>query len=321
MIQKKCLYCNNEFQVSNYRRDSASFCSTKCYNLHRAKQAYYKICPICKVKFINSRKTRNKKYCSQKCQTKARRKYDYKDKICSFCGKKFKFNPKNPNQEFCNNICNTKNRAYQVNENFFKKIDSEGKAYLLGAFFSDGNIAKNKNYISISSNDKDLIKTFKKLIKTNHPIYCYKKSFSLILCNKTLKESLIKLGLMPAKSYHELSIPNLSKKLIRHFIRGVYDGDGSYYLSSHENKYTYLYASLSCNSLNFSNQIKKLLEKELNINFHKVRLDKKPMQHQCYQLRLSRQQDVKKFINYLYKDSNYCLKRKYDLIKKFYGKI
>lgn len=43
-----------------------------------------------------------------------------------------------------------------VNENFFKKIDSEIKAYLLGYFIADGNINSNLKRIELGCSINDL---------------------------------------------------------------------------------------------------------------------------------------------------------------------
>lgn len=319
MITKICKFCLKKFQVYDYRKKSAGFCCAKCYNSYRKENAYKKICPQCNKKFITHRPTRNRKYCNKTCSQNAQRKHDYKDKICKLCKKSFKFNPKNPNQIFCNHQCNVKSRAYKVDDTFFNKINTEGKAYFLGLMFSDGNISSKSNHINISSNDKNLIKTCKKLLKTNSPIHCYKNSFSLIISNSNLHRSLESLGVLKRKSWKELSVPTISSNLIRHFIRGVYDGDGSFYLDKRQNnKYIYLCTSLSCGSRQFTNQLKKILEHKLKISFHKIRFDDKKNETGSWQLRLSRQADVKKFTNYLYQNCNYYLKRKYNFIRNFY---
>lgn len=315
MIEKECQFCSKRFQAHNYRKESANFCSVKCYNVYREIRAYQKICPRCGKKFINTRETRNQKYCGKECS----RKYNYADKICPICQKSFKFSPKNHEQIFCSNQCSQKNRAYKIDETFFDCINSEGKAYFLGLMFSDGNISGKNNKINISSNDKDLIQTCKKLLKADNPIYHYKNSFLLTIGNYNLHKSLNNLGVLPRKSWKELSIPPIPKKMIRHFVRGFYDGDGCFFLDKRQNnKYIYLCASLSCRSYQFSQQIKEMLEKRLNISFHKLRFDSKGENKGSYQLCLSRKADVKKFTKYLYRNSNYYLKRKHNIVKKFY---
>jgi len=323
MIKKICQSCSKEFYIHNYRESAAHFCSSICYNSSRKNAAYQRICPQCGGEFINQRETRNRKYCGEKCLSEARCKYNRDDKICPTCKSTFGYSSKNPHQIFCSNQCNIKSRAYGVDENFFDKIDSEGKAYLLGIIFSDGSVSSKSNHINISSNDRDMIEACRKLLKTTSPIHQYENYFCLIISNQNLRNSLINLGVIPRKGWKELSIPSIPKKLIRHFLRGMYDGDGSFYLDKRENnRYVYLCSSLSSASYQFSQEIKNTLEEQLNISFHKIRFDSKGDGKGSYQLRLSRKEDVKKFVNYLYRNSSYFLKRKYVFVKDFYhGKI
>jgi len=323
MIKKICQSCSKEFYIHNYRESAARFCSLACYNSFRKNAAYQKICLQCNEEFVNKRETRNRKYCGEKCSSKARRKYNRDDKICPTCKSVFGYRSRNPHQIFCSNQCNIKSRAYKVNGKFFDKIDSEGKAYLLGIIFSDGSVSSKSNHINISSNDRDMIETCRKLLETTSPIHQYKNYFCLIISNQNLRNSLINLGVMPRKSWKELSIPLIPEKLIRHFLRGMYDGDGSFYLDKREsNRYIYLCSALSSASYQFSKEIKSMLEKQLKITFHKIRFDDRGGGKGSYQLRLFRKEDVKKFVDYLYRNSNYFLKRKYIFVKNFYhGKI
>lgn len=318
---KICAFCSKEFKVFNYREKLAHFCSTDCYNQYRRNNAYRpKICPFCKIKFSINRKTRFYKYCSNKCSMLGRRKYEHFEKTCPTCKKTFSFNSKNPQQIFCSQQCNAKNKAYEVDEKFFSQINSEGKAYLLGLMFSDGNISSKGNYINFSSNDKSLVKIAKKLLKSKSPIHHYESSFSLIISNQKLHSDLNKLGVLKRKSWQELSLPKIPKKLLSHFIRGLHDGDGCFYLSNPQRKYSYLCSSLTCGSQQFLTQIKDLIEKKLKISFHKIRFDRKKNNKGSYQLHLTRKNDIQKFIKYLYQNSHYCLNRKYKITEQFYGR-
>lgn len=337
MIKKICDFCAKTFLVHPYREKIAHFCSKTCYNNQRKKSAYkVKTCPFCKKEFAPNRNTRQNKYCGKECNILGRRKYLMEDervkwtdnkrikiykwrgeKICIYCKKRFKYTSKNIHQKYCSVICQVKSRAYRVDESFFNKIDSEGKAYLLGLIFSDGNISSKKYYFNISSIDQKLIKTCKKLLKTNKPIYHYQNSFFLIIGNKNLHNSLKKLGLLERKSWKEYSIPLISKNLRWHFLRGIFDGDGSFYIDD-RGKYKYLCASFSCGSRRFLQEIKEWLER-CNIKTHNIRFDRKPNDKGCWQLRIASKEDIKKFTDYLYKNSNYFLDRKYEIVKSFYG--
>ena len=318
MIEKTCNFCFKKFNVHPYRELTAHFCSAKCYNTYRTNLAYPKrVCPQCKKEFSIGRETRYRKYCSQKCANLAQRRYSREVKICPYCGKKFKYNPKNPHQKYCSVICQIKSRGYKVDENFFNIINSESKAYLLGLIFSDGNISSRKSYINISSKDRELIKTCKKILNTNRPIYHYQNSFSLTIGNQNLYNSLVRLGVLKRKSWKEYSIPEIPQNLLWHFLRGVFDGDGSFYIDDRE-KWKYLCASFSCNSKRFLQEIKCRLGKQ-GIKTANIRFDRKPNDKGSWQLRINCKKAIKKFTDYLYKNSNYFLSRKHKIVKTFYG--
>ncbi|WP_426350099.1 hypothetical protein ACPWSR_02385 [Alloiococcus sp. CFN-8] len=119
------------------------------------------------------------------------------------------------------------------NETFFNKIDTEEKAYFLGWLMADGNISIINNQYSIKIHialrDRELIDKFIEAIgsknKTKikdgtHP------SYYISLTSRHMCEALINLGVMPNKTGKEKFPIAIPDNLKRHFIRGVFDGDG-----------------------------------------------------------------------------------------------
>jgi intein/homing endonuclease len=138
-----------------------------------------------------------------------------------------------------NNIVN-KNAAFYstktINNNFFKTIDTEDKAYILGFLFADGNIDKNRNRISITvkESDIDILEKIKIAMDSKSIIskgFCKKLnkySHKLSFTSELIKKDLINLGCVPCKSLI-LKFPTkdqVPEHLIHHFIRGYFDGDG-----------------------------------------------------------------------------------------------
>jgi len=318
MIKKTCIFCKKEFFVHEYRKITANFCSKKCYNNYRKNLTYpEKTCPKCNKNFSIKRETRHKKYCSAECANLAKRKYEPRDKICEKCGKTIKYSSKNPKQKFCSVLCQIDSRAYHVNENFFRNINSEGKAYVLGLIFSDGSISSKKFYTNISSTDRSILEICKKLLNADTPIHHYKNCFSLIIGNRGIHKSLIALGVLQRKSWKEYSLPAVSPNFMRHFLRGFFDGDGSFFIDRRE-KNNYLCASFACNSKTFLEEVKSCLLKN-NIEPQIIRYDKKDNNTGSWQLRIAKKNSVKNFTDFLYKNSKYFLNRKYNIVKKFYG--
>ena len=128
----------------------------------------------------------------------------------------------------------------EFNEYAFDTIDTEEKAYWLGFIFADGYIATSSNNFEISLKEEDKTHLEKFNIFMKGPVN--KVKIGKVRCgntickrcrwgsrNKHLKEVLISYGCVPQKSLI-LQFPDSSifksSDLIRHFIRGYWDGDG-----------------------------------------------------------------------------------------------
>lgn len=115
------------------------------------------------------------------------------------------------------------------NDSFFNKLN-ELSAYWAGFIAADGNLFLKNKLISIGLSLKDIshIKKFKLAIKSNAAISIVKSNNSARICFRSEKiyEDLEKMGIGPNKSL-TISIVKVPENLINHFIRGVYDGDGS----------------------------------------------------------------------------------------------
>lgn len=85
-----CIECGKEFKVRPYLKDTAKFCSIECKNNHmKQKRGEWitKICPSCGKSF-ETLKSKNKKYCSQKCNKERNEKYMVYN--CDCCGKEMR---------------------------------------------------------------------------------------------------------------------------------------------------------------------------------------------------------------------------------------
>lgn len=122
----------------------------------------------------------------------------------------------------------------KCNEHFFQIIDSEEKAYWLGFLYADGNLFDGKQkglQICLSSLDKDHLECFSKTIQNEYSIgtYNYKNEVvQLRIPSEKMFYDLINCGCFPRKTFliQPPSESILNEKLIRHFIRGYFDGDG-----------------------------------------------------------------------------------------------
>lgn len=129
-------------------------------------------------------------------------------------------------------------RAYAAR--IFDLIDTEQKAYWLGLFYADGHVSSNDNTISLAlkESDKNHVERFRDFVHMNENAIQKKirkldgkeyVSYSFSFANKATHDALVRLG-CPSRKTFILKFPDESivpKHLMRHFVRGYYDGDGS----------------------------------------------------------------------------------------------
>lgn len=215
-------------------------------------------------------------------------------------------------------------RKYSIDETFFETIDCEIKAYLLGFFYADGCIYSNDRIgLSLQAEDVYIINLFRDCISPDsyirdhiysNGVKCRKPQKMWRVNSKQLVTSLYKLGLTQRKTLNPLiELPLIDDKFIHHFIRGYFDGDGSVGRREHHSKY-------HLNRVNFSGTWKKLFEQVKQLlheqGLKNIRItEKQGVTCKYYSLDIDSNIDSDLFFDYIYKDANFFLERKY---KKFY---
>jgi len=210
---------------------------------------------------------------------------------------------------------------YSVDEEFFKIINTQEKAYVLGWMYSDGNICANKSFrISIHVKDEEILHKIRKILKYEGPIKHIKTKkvncgdqVSLVISRKTMVNDLINLGCYNNKSLI-LKLPTFDlvpQELFYHFLRGYFDGDGGVHITK-SNKIGYVgitgsYCFITSLSEFLVNYSPKIYASNKNIQQDKC----------AHTLRITKQENIIPFINCLYKDANIYLDRKYQLIRTF----
>lgn len=129
-------------------------------------------------------------------------------------------------------------KRYTVNHDYFSEVDTEDKAYFLGFMYADGYNSSNRNQIKLKlkTEDKYILEKFASYLTTGQtpPIYQEKGSdtCSLQVSSNQLCQDLKKWGCGEAKA-HTLTFPTFLVSqpfLMRHFIRGYFDGDGTIHM-------------------------------------------------------------------------------------------
>jgi hypothetical protein len=200
--------------------------------------------------------------------------------------------------------------ALSLNQNYFSSINTEDKAYFLGLIAADGHVYKNKNAVSLSLNREDgydLLFEFLNKIESDTKITLYKdirtdykrkETASITLTSKVLKDDLLNLGIYPNKT-SSLKFPDLNKNVVRHFIRGFIDGDGSYYYKR----------GILCTSIvgpyDFLIEMQKIISNELQIPITKLTKHKTGVYYLIYA-----HKNTEKLRNWLYQNSTISMNRK-----------
>lgn len=189
----------------------------------------------------------------------------------------------------------------KVDEYFFKNIDTEAKAYFLGLMYADGSVSKNSFYLKLK--DEDILQKFKTALKAENDIKLIGNYYILSIHRQSMCKDLINNGCLPNKT-RLIRFPELHKDLLRHFIRGFYDGDGSLILNI--NKY-HNCLNFTSGSLEFLVQLQEVLK---NVSITNGGISKETT-HEVWHLRYGGKQ-VHIILNWLYQDSNLYIQRKYN---------
>ncbi|MGP4079451.1 LAGLIDADG family homing endonuclease [Pseudalkalibacillus sp. R45] len=190
-------------------------------------------------------------------------------------------------------------RKYHFNEDYFKTW-SGTMAYILGLFTADGFISQQGQTVSIAQKEKDILEEIKRELKTTQPLYRNKSTgvYMLYMHSKKMKDDLMNLhGLNPCKS-NNVEFPYVPQEYLHHFVRGYFDGDGSINFKG----YTIVFVG---GSYLFMDTLQRILNDKLNIDTNLV-TDKTN-----YRLFLSGRKTIQVFAQWIYKDKNLFLERKY----------
>lgn len=211
-------------------------------------------------------------------------------------------------------------RKHVFNEAYFSSVDTEEKTYWLGFLMADGHINKEKNRMSISlkEDDKSHLDKFQEAIGSNYKTASkdviskgHKSRISTLRINSArMCQDLYNWGVIPNKTGKE-SMPKLPSWLERHFLRGLFDGDGCVSIGRSDIcDYQFYRFCLASASRNILESIIEHFKKELGVE---LRIYQTSNSNEFYNIQSNKIDANKKVLTYLYKDSSIHLNRKYEL--------
>lgn len=207
-----------------------------------------------------------------------------------------------------------KKSIHHCNYDYFKNIDTEDKAYWLGFIYADGNVnnAKNTLRINLQGGDYRHLSKLNKCIEGNFNVRVFDEKHGdktypmcqILVYSTNMVCDLINHGVVPNKT-DKIIFPELQNDLIRHFIRGYFDGDGSICERKHKKRLSDLACSFTCGSLQFLEKLRQILF-ENNIKSYLVNTEG----NKTY-LSFAGLQNPDTFLHYIYDDATIYLDRKY----------
>lgn len=193
-----------------------------------------------------------------------------------------------------------KSRKFFCNFTYFENIDTPNKAYYLGWAITDGNISDSCNQyrIRLKESDIDILEKFRKELESNYKIYHRKNYVEIDITNRKFVDCLINNGCVPNKT-EIVKFPNIKKELLWDFVKGIFDGDGSYIFTNKTKKICYSTASEE-----MKNSLADFLEKE-GIKFYIYKSGK------CYNFQICSKKSMSIFLYNILSTKSDFLDRKY----------
>lgn len=208
-------------------------------------------------------------------------------------------------------------RKYSFDEGFFHVIDTEEKAYFLGLIAADGSLdpGMQRVKISLQARDRDILDKLLAAVGADFEVRLVDHQghaqCKVDLNSKILKEDLMSKGLLPNKS---LTMPgevmnHVPEPLVRHFLRGFFDGDGNVFLGG-EYKSGKKYSVTVIGTRAF-------LEASFAKHFPSVAPLKKYASCDMWYWRVSSVAQVFGFLKYIYEGATVYLDRKYNYVRDY----
>lgn len=195
-------------------------------------------------------------------------------------------------------------KEYKINQDYFNNW-SEDMAYILGFTMADGCIHNNRLCYGVSIKDIEILEFIRDKICPGKKLTGYIGKRNDTLCptstlkigSKQICNKLVDFGIIPRKTGKEI-LPDMPDEYFRHYLRGLFDGDGS--ISIVNKKNLQLSFSLCSANKDFLLSIKDKIGTGYIHNHG----------DNCYKYFIHKQEDIYKIYTLLYYESNFSLLRK-----------
>jgi hypothetical protein len=195
---------------------------------------------------------------------------------------------------------------YNCNKDVFSNIETEREAYWLGFILADGHNHQNK-ILRVDIKDERHLDDLSNLIypEGNKPIKIRDLGFGPVYyfhCGVgDVVRNLSNNGVIPNKS-KKASLPIIPDDMYRHFIRGLFDGDGSLSFNYDGNYRRYMFSIVGNDDLMVG--VKNVVKSQIGVD---LGFGKMKMIHRVYK---KGNQQIITILRWLYDDSIVSLERK-----------
>ena len=209
-----------------------------------------------------------------------------------------------------------------MKEHFFQEINEEAKAYFLGLLISDGNVFKDNTgrqasiSITLDLKDEYMLEKFKEVLQANTSVgYDGRGCGQIAVRSNIMAEDLAKYGVVPRKSYNTY-LPLISKEMMPHLIRGIFDGDGSIMAKpnpSNDGHNRFLHSISFCGTHQLMEDISNYILENLGIKTAVYDYKDRNLS----ELKIQNIDNIAKFGYWIYRNSTIFLNRKKDIFNDF----
>lgn len=235
-----------------------------------------------------------------------------------------------------------RHRQYKCNYSFFSDLNPVS-AYWAGFIAGDGNVYipetkqhKNKeNYspvikIGLASEDKGHLDKFREVLESNHPIRVIDQSHrnkppqaDFVIASKEIADDLAKnFRILPTKSLNMQWPSHLPVDLQRHFLRGLFDADGCWYVDKNRNPNWHPLLEWSLiGSISAIEKAQDLLAEQCNLPKLKFNKKKPGTKHSTHEnivsIRYRSREHVNKIFRFMYEGATVWLERKRNKVEPY----
>lgn len=202
-----------------------------------------------------------------------------------------------------------------INSNYFNVIDTEHKAYWLGFLTADGYLS-NKGTVELSLAEKDghHVALLKQDLESDHKINEKRvqlngkifKQHRISFTDQIIASDLRRYGFTAHKTFDAyIPFDYIPKDLLRHYIRGLFDGDGS--VGCYQGRLCVLVACTASRQMG-NDLISCLFDNDISSTYS---IDKRS--RNVYSINVNKTREIQRLFRWMYSDATIYLERKYNI--------